>query len=334
MSHKFSIIANAGQCPAIKCITDNEDMFIKSKNEYQSAFNRINFNNSDEKATNIEEIEKIIFVDDSNRLEPLIKFKNQPSNNNFIYRPYLNNNKPLGEEFYTRYRQDQYNSYQFIRHRDSFFYLPAIVKENGDYLLYDVEKQTYRLLIKGERVSDSKSNGRSDFEYINIVDLNEKFMNRRNNSFFIYSNGFKNVKSIDHFNKFIYISCKNFLEPIVNFRIKNKTFYSFMCNMAICIANKTEMRAEDNFYNSKIYKDLLESVNNQHFKDSIDDCVPNALNYLFQDTTERYFNKEILEQNRMYNKYGPYHICNFKYVNFKGKEFVRKTLAKYIYFFS
>ena len=77
---------------------------------------------------------------------------------------------------------------------------------------------------------------------------------------------------------------------------------TYMSNIAICIANKTEMRAEDNFYNSKIYKDLLESVNNKHFKDSIDDFVPNADNYLFQDTTERYFNKEILEQNRMYKK--------------------------------
>ena len=78
--------------------------------------------------------------------------------------------------------------YQFIRHRDSFFYLPAILKENGGYLLNDIEKQTYRLSVEKERVEDSKSNTRCDFEYINIADLNEKFMNRRNNSIFIYSN--------------------------------------------------------------------------------------------------------------------------------------------------
>ena len=137
-------------------------MCIKGIDEYQSAFNRINFNNSKEKATNIEEIEKIIYVDNSNRLEPLIKFKNQTSNNNFIYRLNLNDNRPIGYEFYDRYLANQSNVYQFIRHRDSFFYLPAILKENGGYLLYDIEKQTYRLSVEKERVSlDSKSNTRS-----------------------------------------------------------------------------------------------------------------------------------------------------------------------------
>jgi hypothetical protein len=63
-------------------------------------------------------------------------------------------------------------------------------------------------------------------------------------------------------------------------------------------------------------------------------CVPNALNYLFegnQPDSKRYFNYEILRKNTMYNKLGPYNMSNFKYVNFKGKEFVRKTLAKYIF---
>ena len=62
---KISIFVNAGECHTIKCLTNNEGMCMRGNDEYQAAFNRINFNNSKEKATNIEEIEKIIYVDNS-----------------------------------------------------------------------------------------------------------------------------------------------------------------------------------------------------------------------------------------------------------------------------
>ena len=324
-------------CATITCIQGKDCFTCLKKKQYERASRNINHDTTEIKLTahtvddNFEyQIEKIIFVNISKYFQPLIKWKGYSNKYNSIYNIKKNDNIKIKQEFYDLYQKEQNNSFVFIRHRDSIFSVPAVLNSEGKFLLYDFEYQTYHISIEGATFepSTNQHKNKADYYYKTFKEVVDEFKHvQRNTGFFIYKNGGNKASKITQFIEFL---CFNeYIEPIIKFRINNKTYSSFICNLTIGLVNMDNMNEKDYFYKSDKYNKLVADAKAQYLSNISLNCVPNALNYFFQgNEQEIYFTSTLLEENKCFKQMSPNNMTNFKYLGYKGKEFFRKTLAK------